>query len=123
MRPQHGGELEIVGRVLAALQNGDDVKGVSVLVEEALGLGEVRCDLLRVVAGEKEEFEAGIRGREVLNVHLSCVGGAHERVREQALADDEILRRSLVGRLNRQGRCILHANAGREVAIFLEGSR
>jgi hypothetical protein len=44
-------------------------------------------------------------------------------VREQALADDEILRRSLVGRLNCQGRCILHADARREVAIFLEGSR
>jgi hypothetical protein len=44
-------------------------------------------------------------------------------VREQALADDEILGRSLVGHLDCQGRCILHTNARREVAVFLEGSR
>lgn len=121
MRAQHGRDLDIVDRVLAALQDGDDVKGVSALVEEAFGLAEVRRDLLRVLAGENEDFEAGIRGREVLDVYLSRVGGAHERVREQALADDKVRRCDLVGRLNCHGRRILYADAGREVAVLLEG--
>jgi len=123
VRAQHGRDIEIVGRVLAALQDGDDAKGVSVLVEETFGLAEVRCDLLRVLAGEHEEFEAGIRGREVLDVHLSRVGSAHERVREQALADDEVRRYVLVDRLDDHGRHILDADAGREVAVALESSR
>lgn len=123
MRTQHGRDIEIVGRVLAALQDGDDVKGVSVLVEEAFGRAEVRCDLLGVLAGEHEKFEAGIRGREVLDVHLARVRGAHERVREQALADDKVRRYVLMGRLDDHGRRILDADAGREVAVFLESSR
>lgn len=122
MRAQHGGDLEIVDRALVTLHDGDDAKGVSVLVEEAFGLAEVRRDLWRVIAGENEEFEAGIRGREVLDVHLSRVGGAHERVREQALADDKVRRHGLVGRLNCYRRRILYTDAGREVAIVLEGT-
>ena len=67
MRPEHGGKLKIVDRVLAALQDGDDLKGISVvLVEEALWSVEICGDSLRVrvpLARENEQFEATIGGR------------------------------------------------------------
>ncbi len=49
--------------------------------------GDVVGVLVR--AGEHEELEAGIGGRQVLYVYLARVGGAHEYVREKALADGE----------------------------------
>lgn len=89
---QHGGKLEIVDRVFAALQDGDDLEGVSrVLVEEALWTAEMRRDGWRVrvlLAGEDKELESCVGGREILYVHFPRVGGAHEEVREKALADD-----------------------------------
>ena len=92
MWPQHGGKLEIVDRVLAALQNGDDLKGISVvLIEEALRTVEIRGDALRVrvlLSGENEEFEAPIRGRQILYIYLPRIGSAHECVREQALTNN-----------------------------------
>jgi hypothetical protein len=81
VRPQHGGKLKIIDRVLATLQNRDDLKGVSVvLVEEALWALKICGDGLRVrvlLSGENEEFEAVIRGRQILYVHLTCIGCAH----------------------------------------------
>ena len=92
MRPQYRGKLKIVDCVLATLQYGDDLKGISVvLVEEALWTLEICGDRLRVrvaLAGENEKFEAAIGGRQILYVHLPRIGCAHECVREQALADD-----------------------------------
>jgi hypothetical protein len=124
VRTQDGRDVEVVGRALAALQDGDDVKGVSVLVEEALGPAEVPGDFLRVLlAGEHEELEAGVGGREVLDVHLACVGRAHERVGQQALADDEVRCCGLVGRLDCHRRRIVYADAGREVTVVLESSK
>ncbi|SRR5258708_2105139 len=91
-RSQHGRKLEIIGRVFAALQNGDDLKGVSVVLgQETLRTVEICGDVVGVLvrAGEHEELEAGIGGRQVLYVYLARVGGAHEYVREKALADGE----------------------------------
>ena len=92
MRPQHGGKLEIVDRVLATLQNGDDLKGISMVhIEEALRTVEIRGDALRVrvlLSGEDEEFEAPVGGRQILYVHLPRISGAHECVREQALTNN-----------------------------------
>jgi hypothetical protein len=72
----------MVDRVLAALQDRDDVKGIAQLVEDALWPIEVRGDLLCVRGGENEELEAGIGGRKVLDVHLSRVRRAHKYVRK-----------------------------------------
>lgn len=77
VRPQHRGNLEVVGRAFAALQHRDDVKGVWALREEAFWSAEVRGDLLCMLAGENEELEAGIGGCKILDVHLSRVGCAH----------------------------------------------
>ena len=92
MRPEHRGKLKIVDCVLVTLQNGDDLKGISVvLVEEALWTLEICGDGLRVrvpLARENEEFKAAIGGRQILYVHLPRISGAHKCVREQTLADD-----------------------------------
>ena len=93
MRPQHRGNLEIIGCAFAALQDRDDLKGVSVvLVQETLWTVEMCGDTVRmlVVAGEHEELEASIGRREILNVYLTRICGAHKYVREKALTDDEV---------------------------------
>ena len=92
MRPEHGGKLKIVDRVLAALQDGDDLKGISVvLVEEALWSVEICGNSLRVrvpLARKNEQFEAAIGGRQILYVHLPRISGAHKCVWEQTLANN-----------------------------------
>ena len=92
MRPQHGGKIKIVDRVLAALQDGDDLKHISVvLVEEAIWSVEICGNSLRVrvpLARENEQFETAIGGRQILYVHLPRISGAHKCVREQTLAND-----------------------------------
>ena len=92
MRPEHGGKLKVVDCVLAALQDGDDLKGISVvLVEEALWLVEICSYRLRVrvpLAGENEQLEATIGGRQILYVHLPRISGAHKCVWEQTLANN-----------------------------------
>jgi hypothetical protein len=93
VRPQHRGKLEIIGRVFAALQDRDDLKGVSVaLVQETFRTVEICGDAvrMRVIAGEHEELEANIGRREILYVYLTRVGGAYKYVREKALTDDEV---------------------------------
>ena len=92
MRPEHGGKLKIVDGAFGTLQDGDDFKGISVvLIEEALWTVEICGDGLRVhvpLARENKQFEAAIGRRQVLYVHLPRISGAHKCVREQTLADD-----------------------------------
>jgi hypothetical protein len=93
VRPQHRGKLEIIGRVFAALQDRDDLKGVSVVfIQETLLTVEICGDAvrMRVVTREHEELEASIGRRKILYVYLTCVSGAHKYVWEKALADDEV---------------------------------
>lgn len=93
MRPQQGGKLEIIGGAFAALQDRDDLKGVSVvLVQETIRTVEICGDAVRVrvIAGEHEELEASIGRREILYVDLTRVSGAHKYVREKALTNDEV---------------------------------
>ncbi len=113
MRPQYGRKLEIIDRIFAALQDRDDLKGVSaVLVQETLRTVEICGDVVRVrvLSGEHEELKADIGRREVLYVNLARVGGAHEYVREKALADDEVRCGGLTGRIGKHGRRVLYAN-------------
>ena len=67
MRPQHRRKLKIVDGAFGALQDGDDLKGVSVvLIEEALWTVEICGNGLRVrvlLARENKQFEAAIGGR------------------------------------------------------------
>jgi hypothetical protein len=44
-------------------------------------------------------------------------------VGQQALADDEVRRCGLVGRLDCHGRRIVYADAGKEVTVVLESSK
>jgi len=93
VRPQHGGKLEIIDRIFAALQDRDDLKGVSVvLVQETFREVEICRDVVRmcVNAGEHKELEACIGRREILYVYLTRVSGTHKYVREKALTDDEV---------------------------------
>ena len=63
MRPQHGRKFKIIHRLLATLQDRDDLKGVSVdLVQKTLWNVEICGDLvrMRVIAWEHEELEASI---------------------------------------------------------------
>jgi hypothetical protein len=93
------------------------------VVEEAVWPVEMRRHLMRIRARENEELEAAIGGREVLDVYLSGICGAHEYVREQALANDKAWRRGLMCCLSYHRRRIMYADARREVAVVLEGSR
>ena len=63
VRPQHRGKLEIIHRILATLQDRDDLKSVSVdFVKKTLRNVEICGNLvrMRVIAGEHEELEASI---------------------------------------------------------------
>ena len=93
MRPQHGGKLEIISCVFAALQDRDYLKGVSVvLVQETLRVVKICGDAvrMRVIDGEHEELEASIGRRKILYIYFTRVSGAHKYVWEKALTDAEV---------------------------------
>ena len=89
------------------------------LPEEALGALEVRCEPAHAlelapvarVAGEDEDLEARVRREEVLELERPRVGGAHEDVREHALADRQVRGVRLVRRVDDRGRRVVDADA------------
>ena len=76
---------------------------------------------VRGVPRKEEDLEARVGREEVLDVVRAPVRGAHEHVRDDALADGELRGARLVlGRGERRG-FVVHADAGREEAEGLEG--
>lgn len=135
MCPEDGREVGVIHLILsrrAYREHIKDLRGVvaSELPVEAVGAvygtREVAHtgELLGVagVPSKNEDLEAGVCGKEVLDLERASIGCAHENVGQHALADDEVGGVCLVCGVDDRRGGVVDANARSESSEGLEGS-
>ena len=99
----------------------------SVAVQEALRALQMIRDLLEAgqtivhgdVASEDQDLEAGVSGKEVVNLEWAGVRGTNEDLREHALSDDEVGGERLMCDVHDRRWTIADSDTAREAAGFL----